>query len=129
MAGLSAAVLGVGAIAFTGFFAWHYSHGYADRQRRIDEERVGTRTTSVSAMPRQTFSTSLVSGRRRASDSRQGFAASPRTTATKATMILSGLGDEFDAIAKLLQRQTGSARRSASRPCCPTSPRRPTATA
>ena len=29
MAGLATAALGLGAIAFTGCFAWHYSHGYA----------------------------------------------------------------------------------------------------
>ena len=39
MAGLSAAVLAIGAVAFTGCFAWHYSQGYGERQRRIKDEQ------------------------------------------------------------------------------------------
>ena len=39
MAGLATAALGLGAIAFTGCFAWHYSKGYAAEQKQIEDER------------------------------------------------------------------------------------------
>jgi serine/threonine-protein kinase len=107
MAGVSAAVLVCGAVAFTGFFAWHYSHGYAVRRQRVDDE---IRRREDEQRQRDAEEDALNRARERAETRRrlqQGFSLITSEAGDQGETVLAGLGDEFDAIAMLLERSTG----------------------
>ena len=96
MAGLATAALGLGAAAFTGCFAWHYSKGYAAEQKQIEDG-----TPARGRRPRR-------GGRSSTSETRQrlehGFERVTSDDGDEGARVLSGLGDEFDAMARLLER-------------------------
>ncbi len=97
MAGLATAALGLGAIAFTGCFAWHYSKGYAAEQKQIEDER----------RQREAEARTLDVARERAETRHrleQGFALITSHDGDEGAGVLAGLSDEFDAITKLLRR-------------------------
>jgi hypothetical protein len=97
MAGLSAVALGLGTVACIGCFGWHYSRGHAEQQARIDVER-SQREAALRALE---VARDRADTRRRLE---QGFARITSDDGDEACGVLAGLGDEFDAIATLLQR-------------------------
>ena len=122
MAGLATAALGLGAIAFTGCFAWHYSQGYAAEQKQIEDER----------RQREAEARTLDVARERAETRHrleQGFALITSHDGDEGAGVLAGLSDEFDAITKLLRRNRDRPSASLSSSLFLTSPRRPIATA
>ena len=123
MAGLATAALGLGAIAFTGCFAWHYSKGYAAEQKQIEDER-HQREAEARTLER----------RPRAGGDAPAARAGVRShhlamTGTKAQECSPGSATSSTRSPSCCG-ETRTGRPPASRPrCCPTSPRRPIATA
>jgi hypothetical protein len=97
MAGPATAALALGAVAFTGCFAWHYSSGYAAEQKQIEDER----------HQREADARALAVARERAETRHrleQGFARITSDDGDEGARRLTGLSDEFDATTMLLRR-------------------------